>query len=98
MHVMYFTPELLSIGRTVLRLDEPLRIVLPVLVCRQAGICADSVQEQAAGFIRFHRIDVARAARREHHTEVRPQMFDPRKPSEVYRLFNYLENPVLASL
>ena len=28
----------------------------------------------------------------------RPQMLDPRKPSEVHRLFNYLENPVLTSL
>lgn len=27
-----------------------------------------------------------------------PQMLDPRKPSEVHRLFNYLENPVLTSL
>ncbi len=25
----------------------------------------------------------------------RPQMLDPRKPSEVHRLFNYLENPIL---
>lgn len=28
----------------------------------------------------------------------RPQMLDPRKPSEVHQLFNYLENPVLTSL
>ena len=28
----------------------------------------------------------------------RPQMLDPRKPSEVHLLFNYLENPVLTSL
>ena len=28
----------------------------------------------------------------------RPQMLDPRNPSEVHRLFNYLENPVLTSL
>ena len=28
----------------------------------------------------------------------RPQMLDPHKPSEVHRLFNYLENPVLTSL
>lgn len=28
----------------------------------------------------------------------RPQMLDPRKPSEVHRLFNYQENPVLTSL
>ena len=28
----------------------------------------------------------------------RPQMLDPRKPSEVHRLFNYLEDPVLTSL
>lgn len=28
----------------------------------------------------------------------RPQMLDPRKPSEVHRLFNYLGNPVLTSL
>ena len=28
----------------------------------------------------------------------RPQMLDPRKPSEVHRLFNYLENPILTSL
>ena len=28
----------------------------------------------------------------------RPQMLDPRKPSEVHRLFNYLKNPVLTSL
>lgn len=28
----------------------------------------------------------------------RPQMLDPRKPSEVHRLFNYLENPVLTTL
>ena len=28
----------------------------------------------------------------------RPQMLDPRKPSEVHRLFNYLEKPVLTSL
>lgn len=28
----------------------------------------------------------------------RPQMLDPRKPSEVHRLFNYLNNPVLTSL
>ena len=28
----------------------------------------------------------------------RPQMLDPRKPSEVYRLFNYPENPMLTSL
>lgn len=28
----------------------------------------------------------------------RPQMLDPRKPSEAHRLFNYLENPVLTSL
>lgn len=28
----------------------------------------------------------------------RPQMLDSRKPSEVHRLFNYLENPVLTSL
>ena len=28
----------------------------------------------------------------------RPQMLDPRKPGEVHRLFNYLENPVLTSL
>lgn len=28
----------------------------------------------------------------------RPQMLDTRKPSEVHRLFNYLENPVLTSL
>lgn len=28
----------------------------------------------------------------------RPQMLDPRKSSEVHRLFNYLENPVLTSL
>ena len=28
----------------------------------------------------------------------RPQMLDPRKQSEVHRLFNYLENPVLTSL
>ena len=28
----------------------------------------------------------------------RPQMLDPRKPSEVHRLFKYLENPVLTSL
>lgn len=27
-----------------------------------------------------------------------PLMLDPRKPSEVHRLFNYLENPVLTSL
>lgn len=27
-----------------------------------------------------------------------PQMLDPRKPSEVHRLFNYLENPMLTSL
>lgn len=27
-----------------------------------------------------------------------PQMLDPRKPSEVHRLYNYLENPVLTSL
>lgn len=27
-----------------------------------------------------------------------PQMLDPRKPSEVHRLFNYLEIPVLTSL
>ena len=28
----------------------------------------------------------------------RPLMLDPRKPSEVHRLFNYLDNPVLTSL
>lgn len=28
----------------------------------------------------------------------RPQMLDPRKPNEVHRLFNYLDNPVLTSL
>ncbi len=28
----------------------------------------------------------------------RPQMFDPRKPSEVYRVYDYLEHPVLTSL
>ena len=28
----------------------------------------------------------------------RPQMLDPRRPSEVHRLFNYLDNPVLTSL
>ena len=27
-----------------------------------------------------------------------PQMLDPRKPSEVHRLYHYLENPVLTSL
>lgn len=28
----------------------------------------------------------------------RPQMLDPRKPSEVHRLFHYLDNPVLTTL
>ena len=28
----------------------------------------------------------------------RPQMLDPRKPSEVRRVYDYMENPVLTSL
>lgn len=28
----------------------------------------------------------------------RPQMLDPRLPSEVHRLHNYIKNPVLTSL
>ena len=65
---------------------------------RKSGVPREDFFVTSKAFINEMGYERTKEAFRRTLDLARPQMLDPRKPSEMHRLFNYPESPVLTSL